>query len=53
METQAKESISLMTANLSFVDQAIIVLKWYQKVFAVILFKTPQCVAISSKTLSG
>lgn len=53
MQTQEKESISMMTARLFFVGQAIVVLKWYQKVSAVILLTTPQCVAISSKTVPG
>lgn len=53
METQEKESISMMTVKLFFVGQAIVVLKWYQKVSAVILLRTPQCVTISSKTFLG
>lgn len=53
METQEEASISMMTAKLFFVGQTIIVLKWYLKVSAVILLRTPQCVANSSKTFPG
>lgn len=53
METQEKASISMMTAKLFFVSQAIIVLKRYQKVSAVILLRTSQYVAVSSKTFPG
>lgn len=53
METQEKASVSMMTVKHFFVGQEITVLKWSQKVSAVIFLRIPQCVAVSSKTFPG